>query len=170
MGWKFQLTIGSMAVIREANSAGDLDSVRRLFLAYRDTPGVAECAVSLEMEAATLPGVYSPPAGALFLASVDCTDIGCAALRALGDGVCEMKRLYVDPSARGSGAGRQLALAAIHAARAKRYRTLRLDTLPSMESAIALYRSLGFRKIDRYYDSAPRSALFFELALPESVL
>ncbi|NWF84945.1 MAG: GNAT family N-acetyltransferase [Bryobacteraceae bacterium] len=159
-----------MALIREAASAGDLDSVRRLFLAYRDTPGVAECAAGFEKEIATLPGVYAPPAGALFLASVDGFDIGCAALRPLGEGVCEMKRLYVDPAARGAGAGRQLALAAIHTARAKRYRTLRLDTLPTMESAIALYRSIGFRQIACYYGSAPPSALFFELTLPESVL
>lgn len=159
-----------MALIREAASAADLDSIRRLFLAYRDTPGVAECVVTFDQEVESLPGAYAPPAGALFLASVGGLDIGCAALRPLSDGVCEMKRLYVDPAARGSGAGRQLALAAIHTARAKRYHTLRLDTLPSMESAIALYRSLGFRKIARYYDSAPPSALFFELTLPESVL
>ncbi len=159
-----------MALIREATFPDDLDFVRRLFLAYRDTPGVAECVAGFEREVAGLPGSYAPPEGAILIASIDGAGAGCVALRPLGDGVCELKRLYVDPATRGTGAGRQLVLAAMNAARAKRYVSLRLDTLPSMGSAIALYRSLGFRKIDRYYASAPADALFFELTLPESVL
>lgn len=148
----------------------DVEAVRRLFLEYRKTPGVDVCAVSFELEVESLPGVYAPPEGALLLAAEGRRMIGCAALRPLGDRVCELKRLYVEPDARGSGAGRQLTLATIHLARAKRYRALRLDTLPTMESAIALYRSLGFKKIGRYYDAAPEAALFYELTLPESVL
>lgn len=170
MGWNYQLTIGLMATIREAVSTEDFDALRRLFLEYRKTPGVDVCAVSFEREVASLPGAYAPPEGALLLASEGDRNIGCAALRPLGERICELKRLYVEPDARGSGAGRQLTLAAIHLARAKRYRALRLDTLPSMERAIALYRSLGFRKIARYYEAAPEQALFFELTLPESVL
>jgi len=170
MGWNYQLTIGVMATIREAVSAEDLEALRQLFLEYRKTPGVDVCAVSFDHEVESLPGVYAPPEGALLLASDGGRDVGCAALRPIGDRVCELKRLYVGPEARGSGAGRQLTLAAIHLARAKRYRALRLDTLPTMESAIALYRSLGFRKIGKYYDAAPELALFFELTLPESVL
>ncbi len=159
-----------MAAIREAVSAEDLEALRRLFLEYRKTPGVDVCAVSFEQEVESLPGVYAAPEGALLLAEDAGRAIGCAALRPIGDRVCELKRLYVKPEARGSGAGRQLTLAAVHMARAKRYRALRLDTLPSMESAIALYRSMGFKKIGQYYEAAPPGALFFELTLPESVL
>jgi len=159
-----------MVLIREAAFPADLDSAQRLFLAYRDTPGVSECVVGFEREIAGLPGDFGQPKGAILIASIDAADIGCVALRPLDKGVCEMKRLYVAPAARGGGAGRRLVLAAIDAATGKGYRALRLDTLPSMESAIALYRELGFRGIDRYNAAAPADAMFFELPLPESVL
>jgi ribosomal protein S18 acetylase RimI-like enzyme len=76
-----------------------------------------------------------------------------------------MKRLYVEPGTRGSGLGRALAAGLIEAGRERGYRSMRLDTLPWMESAVALYRSLGFRQIERYDAGSPEAALFFELAL-----
>jgi ribosomal protein S18 acetylase RimI-like enzyme len=76
-----------------------------------------------------------------------------------------MKRLYVRPAGRGSGAGRALVEAIVEEARRLGFRTMRLDTLPTMAAAQALYRSLGFREIERYNDNPVKGVRFFELSL-----
>lgn len=119
-----------------------------------------------EAEVAGLPGAYAPPAGALLLArDLAGTPLGCGAIRPLGDGIAEMKRLYVAPDARGTGLGRALAQALVATATQLGYRTLRLDTLPSMAGALALYRALGFREIAPYYDTPVTGTVFLERAL-----
>ena len=90
---------------------------------------------------------------------------GCVALRTLEDDTCEMKRLYVRPGARGSGVGRALVEASLARARELGYATMRLDTLPTMDAARAVYLSLGFRPIERYNENPIEGVLFFELDL-----
>ncbi len=91
--------------------------------------------------------------------------VGCVALKRLPDGAGELKRLYVRPVARGRGLGRTLAEAAVAEARLLGYATLRLDTLPAMEQARAIYTSLGFVPTERYNDNPIEGVVFFELAL-----
>ncbi len=76
-----------------------------------------------------------------------------------------MKRLYVAPAARGTGAGRALALAAIEHARERGFSVMRLDTLPTMAEAAALYSSLGFVEVERYNDNPAPGVRFMELRL-----
>ncbi|HJQ75352.1 MAG TPA: GNAT family N-acetyltransferase [Gaiellaceae bacterium] len=102
---------------------------------------------------------------ALLVARIDGGAVGCVALLRLSDEACEMKRLYVGPSARGAGVGRALVEASIIRARELGFRVMRLDTLPRMDAARALYLSLGFRPTERYNDNPVEGVLFFELRL-----
>ncbi len=154
-----------MIEIRPAVTPDDLEAVRELLRQYGTIPAVDECVVGFAEEIAGLPGRYAEPEGTLLLAALDGRNVGCGGLRKIADRVCEMKRLYIVDAARKKGLGRIIALQLIEAARERGYAKMRLDTLPFMLSAIALYRSLGFREIERYDDGSPKNDLYFELSL-----
>jgi ribosomal protein S18 acetylase RimI-like enzyme len=154
-----------MVAIVEVRNAGQLLSVKDLFLEYADSLGIDLHFQGFEQELATLPGKYAPPGGALLLAESDRGAAGCVAIRPLTQDICEMKRLYVRPAFRGTGLGRRLAEGAMGAARQRRYTKVRLDTLASMSSARSLYGSLGFKEIDAYYDNPIPGAVYLEACL-----
>ena len=152
-------------LVRDALT-GDLPEVRALFLEYAESLSLSLCFQSFEKELAALPGKYAAPSGALLIGQVDQQSAGCVALRALTPTICEMKRLFVRPSFRGSGVGRRLVTAVIDRGRSLGFQAMRLDTLPNeMAGAVRLYRQLGFREIEPYYDNPIDGALYLELAL-----
>jgi putative acetyltransferase len=148
-----------------AHEQRHLPTVRELFTEYANAIEIDLCFQSFDRELAELPGRYAPPDGRLLLAMEHEQSAGCVALRKIDDGICEMKRLYVRPTFRAQGLGRELADGVISAARAIGYERMRLDTLGSMTEAIALYESLGFQRIAPYYENPSGCAVFMELKL-----
>lgn len=152
--------------IRPIASAADLAIARDLFSEYAGSLQTDLSFQGFDLELANLPGTYMPPAGALLLAEVAGQVLGCIALRPLEPPeVGEIKRLYVRPAGRGRGLGAALSRAILDYARAAGYRRVRLDTLPTMLEAQALYRSLGFREIPPYRHNPVPGTLFMELDL-----
>lgn len=158
--------------IAQATQPEDIAAVADLFRSYAASLPVDLGYQGFAAELAGLPGKYAPPEGALLLArNLSGVATGCVALRRLDAPdaheakLCEMKRLFVAPEARGSGLGRALAEAIIAKARARGYREMRLDSLPSMGAAIALYRRLGFEEIAPYYATPIAGTTFMALRL-----
>ncbi|HYQ96135.1 MAG TPA: GNAT family N-acetyltransferase [Candidatus Eisenbacteria bacterium] len=148
--------------VRRARIPEDLALVRSLLEEYGASLAFDLSFQDFKKELEGLPGEYAPPGGAILLACEGDLVLGCVALRPMGQGVCEMKRLFVRPGFRGRALGRGLAEAVIAEAVGKRYRKMRLDTVPAMTEAIALYRSLGFRPIEPYRANPIPGAMFFE--------
>ncbi|MGB3747284.1 MAG: GNAT family N-acetyltransferase [Rhodanobacter sp.] len=153
--------------IAPASLPDDVDTVRELFTEYVDSLGIDLSFQDVATELAQLPGKYAPPRGVILLARDGAgATPGCVALRPWPQpGVCEIKRLYVRPAARGHALGRQLAEAAIAWAVRAGYVRVLLDTLASMVAARQLYVALGFRPVAPYYDNPLPGTLYMALEL-----
>ena len=147
--------------ITPVRSRDDLGATANLFAAYAASLEADLGYQDFDSEIANLPGKYAPPAGELLLArDENGTPLGCVGLRALDAGRCEMKRLFVSPCGRRLGLGRALVVAAVETAKRLGYGEIRLDTWPTMTSALALYKSLGFAPVCAYYDTPVAGTIF----------
>jgi putative acetyltransferase len=156
-----------MLTIVQAETAAEVATARELIEEYAAWLEFKLCFQGFEDEMRSLPGKYAPPAGRLLLALWDGEHAGVIALRPLDEpGLCEMKRLYVRPEFRGHRIGRLLAEHVIREAAEIGYLRMRLDTVAGkMDPAIAMYRELGFKETDPYYQTPVGHTLFMELAL-----
>jgi ribosomal protein S18 acetylase RimI-like enzyme len=159
-----------MLTIAAALAVDEVLTVRCLLEEYATSLGIDLCFQGFEEELAGLPGDYAQPEGRLLLARQNGQTAGCVGLRKLQPDVCEMKRLYVRPAFRTHGIGKGLVDRVIQEARQAGYRYMRLDTLPSMAAARALYRRLGFREIAPYCVNPVEGAVFLELHLGSAVM
>lgn len=155
----------------------DKEAVTALFTAYTAALGIDLTFQDYQTEVDSLPGKYSPEQDGCLLVACDVDEdkklVGCVAYRALPStnpnnhsekGYCEMKRLYLSPSARGTGLGTKLVEAIIdHARVSGQYKGMRLDTLPYMESARALYKRCGFAEVEKYYETPLEGTIFMGL-------
>ena len=150
-------------------SEGRLRHVRDLFREYADSLisfGIdLRSLIDFDKEVAELPGQYAPPHGHILLAICGTDIAGCVALRKLTDEAAELKRLYVRPPFRTQGVGRRLILAMLKEARPLGYKCVRWDSMPFMEEANRLYRSLGAKPTEPYWRNPARGAMFWELDL-----
>ena len=156
---------GPGIVLRQADSPGLVATARLLFREYADVIATDLEYQGFAAELAGLPAPYVPPRGALLLAHAGGEVAGCVALRPLDGRTGEMKRLYVRPDYRSWGLGKRLVEAVIHSARQAGYSELRLDTLPAMAAAQALYERLGFAEIPAYNDTHLPGTRFYALEL-----
>jgi len=154
-----------MIEIVDACGPEEIAEVRALLLEYQASLDVDLGFQGFAQEVAALPGSYSRPSGRLLLARVDGVAGGCVALQPISGEVCEMKRLYVRPACRGAGLGRRLTARLLDEARAIGYRTICLDTLPSMTRAAAMYEALGFEEIPPYRHNPVPGTRFMSLSL-----
>lgn len=144
------------------SSPAEWAQAKRQVQEYAASLKVDLCFQNFAEELASFEREYGPPRGAFFLEK---NLLGCGGLRRFGDGVAEMKRLYVVPAGRGRGIGAALARRIVEEARRLGYRRLVLDTLPDMTAAQALYRSMGFKEIESYRHNPVCGTLYFELSL-----
>jgi GNAT superfamily N-acetyltransferase len=131
----------------------DISHVREMLREYVEWIGLDLAFQEIVAELDGLPGEYAPPCGALFVATEGDRYLAMIALRPFAGTIGEMKRLYVRPAARGRGLARRLITALCDEARRLGYGELRLDTLPMMGDAQALYEACGFVDIEPYYDT-----------------
>lgn len=138
---------------------------RELFEEYQRELGIDLCFQGFSEELASLPGKYSPPSGCLLLVFDGPDPVACGAVRDIGDNCCELKRIYVRPSARRRGLARAISERLIAFGREQRYRAAKLDTLKRLTGAIELYQQLGFRFIEPYNYNPEADIVYMELVL-----
>ena len=148
-----------------AQSEEDYREAAALLREYEAGLGIDLCFQGFPEELESLERMYGPPGGRFLIVRQGELTAGCVALRDLGGKICEMKRLFVRPDFRGRGLGRRCAEEIVRTAGEMGYAAMRLDTLPTMREAIALYRSMGFREIAPYAENPIEGALFMELGL-----
>jgi GNAT superfamily N-acetyltransferase len=155
----------TVTIVRAASPAEWAD-VERLIRAYLAELPFEIDFQDLDRELAELPAEYGPPVGAAFLAIGPVGEaVGVVGVRRFADGDAELKRMFVAPAGRGTGAGTGLATAAVDAARELGYRRLLLDTVAWMTSAIGIYEALGFVDVPPYRHNPLPDARYFALDL-----
>lgn len=144
--------------VTEADTPQAVAAAGALFREYAASLPFSLCFQGFDKELAALPGKYARPDGRLLIGWVDDVPRGCVALRPIdalpGDPepVCEMKRLYVQPAARGLKLGRRMCERLLDEASLAGYQFMKLDSEPDFDAAVGLYRALGFQTIPRYND------------------
>ena len=139
---------GVMTIVRPALFPQDAADVLDIWREFVASPSVNLDFQNYQAEFADLPGKYAAPDGRILLGDSDGGIDGCIAFRRIDPAICEMKRLYVRPRARGQRLGHRLVAQLIDDARAAGYAEMRLDVLAEFKQARQLYAAMGFGPAD----------------------
>lgn len=121
---------------------------------------------NFDMELDELERKFGEAAGGRLLLCLDGEKpVGCVGIKRFDDNICELKRLYVRPEARGAGLGRTLTELMLTEARNAGYSYMYLDTLPGLKNALSLYRAMGFYEIAPYYANPVPDAVYLAFEL-----
>lgn len=142
-----------------------LQDAINLFTAYAKSLNISLDFQNFEQELQIINSMYGSPTGCLVLVYDQSTPIACAAYRKIGEGICELKRMYIQPNYRGKGIGKTLVQMLCEKAKLNGYTLMRLDTLDSMIPAITLYHNNGFYDIDAYYHNPNEGVVYMEKEL-----
>lgn len=152
---------------------GQIDTIKELFTEYREIlvnsyshiEGINFCFVSFQEELNSLEEIYKLPKGRLYIAKYNNEIAGCVALKPLDDKLCEVKRLYVRQKFRQLGIGKLLMNSIIKDAKELNYSTIVLETFESLETAVHIYYKLGFKKLEKSYETSEKDILYMGLEL-----
>ncbi len=150
----------------QATTKEDFELAKKLMKAYATDIGVDLTFQDFESELEQVSTLYANPEGAFIIAYHNGNPVGCFGIRKIDSEICELKRMYLSKDVRGLGLGEKLLKEAIRMAVILKYDRMRLDTLPSMNSAIHLYQKLGFKEIQPYRFNPIAGSKFMELKLP----
>ncbi|MHA7129295.1 GNAT family N-acetyltransferase [Algoriphagus namhaensis] len=150
---------------RQAISKEDFDLAKKLMKDYATDIGVDLTFQDFESELKNVSTLYANPEGAFIIAYLNSSPVGCFGIKKIDGEICELKRMYLSKDVRGLGLGEKLLREAIQIAARLNYNKMRLDTLPSMNSAIHLYQKLGFKEIHHYRFNPIAGSKFLELKL-----
>jgi putative acetyltransferase len=157
--------VGWTVEVVEPGDIEAIEAVRELLASYWESLGLSKDLPGFKEEIRGLPGKYQHPAGRLLLVRVNGLPAATAAFRPLGDGACEAKRLFVLAAYRHRGIATQLLAKLVEEARCCGYRYLYADTLPTMASALELYRKIGFIEVGPYSENPTPDAIYMRLGL-----
>ncbi|MDR1341298.1 MAG: GNAT family N-acetyltransferase [Prevotellaceae bacterium] len=152
-------------VYKNLETEEEISGAKKLILAYIQWLNHDLSFQNIDDELNYFPKKYSEPEGAFLIARGDNELVGCVGIKKLEDGICEMKRLFVNDSYRGNGVGRKLVEMIVQEARLKHYEKMRLDTLDTMEDALNIYRKSGFYEIEAYYNNPADGVVYLEKIL-----
>ena len=157
-----------MTELTEAKSDKEYKTAIQLFKEYASQIGVDLEFQNFSKEIENIQNQYSRPKGVIFIASHNkIKNMGCFGIRELENAICELKSMYLKKEARGRGIGKMMLEKSIEVGKELGYKRMRLDTLPTMHSAIGLYEKMGFYEIQSYRFNPIEGTKYFEINLEE---
>ncbi len=134
--------------IREATNA-DIEQVKKIVFTALAEYGLTHDSIGVDSDLEDIEANYIRTGGMFEIVEDDDGQIiGCVGLHRISDGVCELRKMYLEREVRGKGLGKRLLERCVEQARRLGYRRVELETAAPLKEAISLYERYGFRPIE----------------------